>query len=328
MRRILVSLLALSFLLVVADRLVGGAMETLFRRSPSIAEGDQLGRAAAFRAPIVVCGSSRAMHHYVADSLSADLGVPVFNLGRDGAEGTLYPYAVAGTLLRRYVPRLFILDVSAITVSGAEKLDRLACLLPYVDQSPAAAEVVALRSRYEKLRLLSRTYRYNSLVLSLLSPMLGKREPQRQGYLPVSGTMKPAAATDAAPVAIGGAAVPLDSLKLRYLRKTIALLRARGVTPLAVQSPAWIAGAADRDRALRQGEELRRLFAGLGVRYLRISPLEVPSLGESRLYADPTHLNDEGARRFSHVLADSLRSLESAPLRPSAPPAAGPANRR
>jgi hypothetical protein len=310
MRRILLSLLALSLLLVVSDRCVGRAMDALYRSSASEVEGDALGRAAAYRAPIVICGSSRARHHYVVDSLEVALGARAYNLGRDGLDGPLYSYAVAGTILRSYTPRLWVIEADSYICCESERLDRLSCLLPYVDESREAAEVVLLRSRHERLRLLSRTYRYNSLLLSLLAPEFGKRELARHGYVPLDGVMEGRAHTSTAAPAKVARPFERDSLKMKYLRRTIELLREHGVTPLAVHSPVWIGTPAAREEARRESELLRSVFAELGVRFMEFAATDDSVLDDARSYSNASHLNDRGAQRFTRLLADSIRSFE------------------
>jgi hypothetical protein len=307
MRRLLLSLLAMAALLFALDRAVGAGMARLFRTSQSEEEGDRFGRAIAARPAVVIVGSSRALHHYVADSLGTWLGAPAYNLGRDGSWGALYPYGVAGIALRHFRPRVFLLDVAADSYSRPETLDYLSVFLPYVDDEPAARELAGLRSRWEGVRMLSKTYPYNSLLLSLLAPKLGKAVHHRDGYLPLVGRMRPDT-TSYAVTAPGPEAYPRDPLKWRYLGKTLALLRAHGVTPVAVRSPKFLAGDRSREIDRREGADVRRTFAELGVRYLDFGVLDHPELADPALYQDAEHLNDRGALRFTRELAESLQT--------------------
>jgi len=318
MRRLLVSLLAMAAVLFALDRAIGAGMERLFRTSTSVEDGDVLRRAWNARAPIVICGSSRAMHHYAVDSLGDELGIPAWNLGRDGAFGSLYPFGCAGVLLRHYTPRVWILEVERSVVRGPELLARLSCFLPYADDEPVAREVVGLRSREEPLRLLSRTYRYNSLVLSLLSPRLGKSVRPRRGFLPLEGAYHPPARPAPEP-RLPESVVwpPVDSLKLRYLRRTIDLLHGRGVVVLATDGPRFARSTDDSLGAVREAHELGRLFAGMNVPFLDLSSERLPQFRDPRLYKDESHLNEAGALQLTRVLADSLRARGFAAARPA-----------
>jgi hypothetical protein len=309
MRKLFLSLLALNALLFVLDRAVGAGMAHLFRTSTNEEEGDRFGRAIAAQPEVVISGSSRALHHYVADSLGTMLGARVYNLGRDGAWGGLYQYGAAAILLRHGTPRLWILDVFPQSYSEPEVRDYLSCFLPYVDQEPAAAEVAVQRSRWERIRMLSKTYPYNSLLVSLLAPKLGKAAHPRDGYLELMGVM--AVDTTHAPQAPKGSGpFPRDPLKMKYLRKAIALLKSHGVEVIAVRSPQFVAGEAARAQDRRIRADCARVYGELRVRYLDFSPLDHPEYADARLYQDAEHLNGTGALRFTRALADSISALE------------------
>jgi hypothetical protein len=305
MRRLLVSLIAMAAILWAADRVMGAAMARLFHTSASLEDGDTMRRAWMARPDVVVCGSSRASHHYVADSLGSWLGRTTWNLGRDGSFGPLYQYGAAGIVLRHCSPRLWIMEVEPEILRGPELKARLAVFEPYLDDEPAARELVLLRSRLERLRLLSRTYRYNSLVLSLLSPKLGKHVHPRMGYLPLHGRLvpgpPPARAAAEAPV-------PVDPLKQEYLRRVIQLLRGRGCAVIATRSPVYQGWPAQREANAEGSRFLAGAFARLGVRYVDFSSPPLPAFDDPALFQDEAHLNDRGALLLTRALADTLRA--------------------
>jgi hypothetical protein len=304
MRRFLLSLIAMAVLLFAVDRGVGAAMARLFRTSASEEEGDRFGRAIAAQPEVVITGSSRAMHGYVADSLGAWLGTRAYNLGRDGMWGSLYAYG-AGAIVRRHArPKVWILDAMPELYVGRERFDYLSCFLPYIEQEPAAREIAAQRSRWERVRMLSHIYPYNSLLVSLLSPRLGKVVQPRDGYLELTGQMVIDSTAAASPAPD---AYPRDPLKWKYLGKTIEVLEAGGVEVVAVRSPQWVAGDAGREQQRRISAELARTFGELGVRYLDFSVPDHPELADPSLYRDAEHLNGTGALRFTRELAESLQ---------------------
>lgn len=307
MRKLLLSLFAMTALLFVLDRAIGAGLERLFRASANPTDGDVLGHAWTMRAPVIVCGASRASHHYVSDSLGADLGAPVFNLGRDGSWGAAYEYGTAGILLNHYTPSLWIMDVDPMLVRTPEILDRLSCFLPWAHSEPVARELVGLRSHWEPVRLLSRIYPYNSMVLRLVAAHRGQDAAPRAGFLPLLGAMSPADVEREA-VGVPGARADLDTLKLRFLARAIGALHARGVTVVAVRSPRFVRAEAAVAREHLDGQELEQVFARHGVRFLDFSSSAQPQWADPSLYRDAAHLNETGALRFTAELADSLRA--------------------
>ncbi len=312
MRKLLLSLLAMTALLFVLDRAIGAGLERLFHASENPTDGDVLGHAWKMRAPVIVCGASRASHHYVSDSLAVELGAPVFNLGRDGSYGSAYQYGSAGILLHHYAPSLWIMDVDPFLVRTPEILDRLSCFLPWAHSEPVARELVGLRSHWEPVRLLSRIYPYNSMVLRLAAAHRGQDAAPRFGFLPLKGTMTEAEADrEAASAPVARAEV--DTLKLRFLARAIGALRARDVAIVAVRSPRFVRAESAVARSREDGRELEEVFARHGVPFLDFSASAQPRWAEPSLYRDASHLNEAGALRFTRELADSLRALNLVP---------------
>lgn len=303
MKRLLLSLFTLTLILFTIDRLVGHALAARFR----IAHGDEadaIGSGIAARAPIVICGSSRARHHYDPDSLAARLGLAAWNLGRDGQFDPYYPFGAAVLVLRQYHPRLWILEVDDRMISGPDQMSSLNVLLPYAGESRAVAELVNRRSRYERLKRLSAIYPYNSLVLALYGRTAG--DESRRGFAPLEGALAPADTAAPAGPAREVEAPPLNPLKLRYLKAMVDSLEAHQVLVIAVRSPTYVRGPEDRSREHAEGLRLRAAMGALGVRFIDFSAEACPGLSAARLFHDRTHLDRDGADVLTAMLADSI----------------------
>lgn len=311
MRRFLISLLAMAALLFCIDRIVGGAMERLFRESPSD-DGDLLGRGFARNPDVGVCGDSRAQNHYVVDSLEVMLGCRAYNFGRGGMS-TGFQYGVAEMLLKRHVPRVWIMEVEPDIYAFKELTDRNSCFLPYTRTDPVAVELSDGRGRYERIKRWSRMYPYNSLFVSLIADRLGKAPQNRLGYVSLHGRMGDADAGEAAGEAGEGRGgqdwnPPADSSKIRRLREIVRAMRANEVHLLAVRSPEFLRTEGERAYDRRKGSNLARVFEGLGVTYLDIDAERYPQFHDPSLYRDPVHLNERGALIFTRAIADTLRA--------------------
>ena len=64
------------------------------------------------KADVVVFGASRAYRHYVPDIIEDSLKMSCYNTGNYG-HTILYSYATLKVILKRYTPKLIILDVEA-----------------------------------------------------------------------------------------------------------------------------------------------------------------------------------------------------------------------
>jgi hypothetical protein len=118
-------------------------------------------------AELLVLGSSRANHHYVPEIFEDELKMSFYNTGRDGSR-LLYNYAVFRSILKRYTPKIIILDIGFDELySDAEEYARLSPLLPYYKNHPEIRDLIEKRSSFEKIKLLSNIYPFNSSLLAI-----------------------------------------------------------------------------------------------------------------------------------------------------------------
>jgi len=187
-------------------------------------------------ADILIFGSSRANHHYVPEVFTDSLGLSFYNTGRDG-NGIFYQAALLKSVLKRYTPKLIILDYAGDFGKGRQVYDNLSSLLPYYENHPEIRNEVALRSPYEKVKLLSGIYPYNSQLLTIAVGNLDMnkgRKPDNKGYValetehPVVKEYFKSAQT-----------LVVDSNKVRSLREFVQVAKASGTTIVVIYSPLY-----------------------------------------------------------------------------------------
>ena len=135
-------------------------------------------------ADMLIIGSSRANHHYVPSVFEDSLKISFYNAGRDG-NGTFYQLALLKTILKRYTPKIIVFDYSSVFVKGAEEYDQMASLLPYYRTHKEIQPLVEMKSPFEKIKLLSEIYPFNSQLLTISVgnlKMNKKRVADDKGY--------------------------------------------------------------------------------------------------------------------------------------------------
>jgi len=146
------------------------------------------------KADLLIFGSSRANHHYNPQVFEKNLHVSSYNTGRNGT-GIVYYYAILRSVLKRYTPKYIILDIRPDEfLKSSNGYDRLSMLLPYYNSHPELDSLILLRSKFERLKLLSQIYPYNSLLLAIIlgnTELYKNRETEIKGYLPFFGEMNP-----------------------------------------------------------------------------------------------------------------------------------------
>jgi hypothetical protein len=302
-KRILTRLAVLLVSIFVLDFAVGAALKHLFfaKRTGFDARANYVINKA--NEDILVFGSSKASEHYDTRILRDSLKMSVYNAGRD-LSYIHYHYALLQAVLKRYTPKLIILDTRANEFEKfeyGENLDRLNVLLPFYDSHPEIREVCLLRGKYEKFKLFSKTYPYNSLILSGLVELLPlkrfKKDDSVNGYIAKYGQYK-------------GSKPPynvkddVDALAAGYYKKFVLACKAKNIKLVVAFSPLYQKIDPDKNRNVAYIERVCKennvpLFS-----YLIDDQFNNP-----KYFFDDRHLNREGSVVYTNRIITQLRGV-------------------
>lgn len=300
--------------LVLLDRAGGAAFARLLPLAdPRAVPVGKVERALARRdAALFVFGSSRAVHHVVPEVLEAELGVPAHNAGA-GGQGILFARGVQDLLLRAGTrARLFVLQVDPKEVYELRH-ERALVLAPYLERSPVVREILELPGWRARVKLRSHLYRFNSAAVPLLLSAARRRAPTGDGFEPLEGRLDPAALPPQPVLSAHRGARPRPEAVAQF-RAFVRAGSEAGIPVVLILGPRYRGGVPPIGAERRALAVFRRLAAEEGARFLPLTEEEHPELGDPALYRDRSHLNREGARVFSRILARAL-----APLLPPAP---------
>ncbi|MBN3035445.1 MAG: hypothetical protein JW861_07640 [Bacteroidales bacterium] len=251
------------------------------------------------QADLLIFGSSSALHHYVPKVFTDSLAVSYFNAGRDG-QSVFYFDAVLRAILKRYIPRMIILDIHPKQLFRMqESYDRLSAILPYYRNHPEIREVITLKSRFEKYKMLSSIYPFNSQIFSILSShrMLHPTpHGDESGYVPLRRSMmaQPRDTITFRPE------MKIDPNKIEALDQFIGNCVQKGIKLYVIQSPGhwhYPDNISDTALAIILGKYSVELwdYADDPQFYTR-----------TELFQDLSHLNHDGAVIFSSVVAQRM----------------------
>ncbi|MYM98002.1 hypothetical protein [Duganella vulcania] len=245
-------------------------------------------------ANILTFGSSRANHHYVPDVFEHVLHRSTYNVGRD-AQGILFQTAMLKAIVRRHHPQVVVLEYDGDFEYRDGGYDRLTSLLPYYRDHPEVRPYVELKGPFEKAKLLSQIYPFNSEILSILIGNLElnkKRNFDSQGYSPLFGTWPE-------PIQFFDEDITqrVDTNKVIAFREFIDTARAAGAEVFVINSPIFKRFKTSGGKNI--GKEICK---EKGVAYLDYTHDEA-FVGNSQLFKDIFHLNDTGAIKFSQLAA-------------------------
>jgi hypothetical protein len=248
---------------------------------------------------ILVFGSSRANHHYHPEVFEKRLNLSFFNTGRDG-EHIFFQDAILKAVLKRYTPKIVLFDfVDAEFDKDHTSYDRISTLLPYYHDHPEIRSIVKLRGPYEKYKLLSRSYPYNSEIFQILLGNTKYKKAKHEnikGYIPRKEIWDEPAKTVVYPEKY-----PLDSNKIRIFESMIKDCKSAGTKLYIVCSP-YFFDAKNQEYSILLGKQIAEKY---NIDFFDFS--NNPAFTKNvNLFADFAHLNDSGAKIFSEMVIDSL----------------------
>ena len=249
---------------------------------------------------IVMMGSSRMRHHYVPQVFEDSLGLTCYNAGIDG-NGIILSYGFLEMILQRYTPKLIIYDVTGFDMYVDDNTKYLASLKSYYHKD-GIPEIFNDVCPAERWKMISSLYRYNSDFLGLLGDNLHPLQSFEKGYWPSYKVM------DYEPECQQSVTSPVvDSLKLNYLVKFITLTKEKGVPIVFSASPTWFGkeykGYLDPAKGICEE---------MGIPFID-NYYEASICSEREYWSDATHLNDNGARKYSGMFVKTVESLINHP---------------
>jgi hypothetical protein len=255
------------------------------------------------KAEVLVFGSSRASHHYVPEIFEASLHCTFYNTGSDG-NFILYNSAIFKGITKRYKPRMIIFDIIPDELEySADSYDRLSSLLPYYYNHPEIRRIVNLRSRYEKIKLLSSIYPYNSLLVTIAIGQLEfnkKRKPDNKGYIPLCYKMKNVK-LDTRQNEIIKHDFCIDYNKVDALKEIISICKLKNIRLIFVKSPLF-----NFVHNSCYDLTFSKLCSETDISYFNFSN-EKEFLNQPAYFADRSHLNEDGAKEFSKLLVAKIQ---------------------
>ena len=251
------------------------------------------------RHDVLILGSSRAHHHYDAPFLRDTLGVDVYNAGFDG-NGVVLADGVLEMVLNRYKPQLVLFDIEPdFDVNVYEKDNHhtryIKNLKPYYREG-GVSEIIKDVSMDEWRKVQSGLIRYNTEILGMAVDNLINRGMDRRGFQSLSGKME----KDPEPKA--PKKEELDPFKLAYVEKLIVLCQSNDVPLVLVGSPKY--GKTDSE-ALRPVKDIANKYEVPFLDYYA----DPSFMTHKEWFKEPMHLNSEGARVFSKLIAQDISEL-------------------
>lgn len=249
---------------------------------------------------ILILGSSRASHHYAPDVITENLGQSCYNAGKDGC-GIILEYVRFSMITERKKTRIVIYDVVPkfdYLVEDADDYSKyISQLKPYYNKA-TVQEVMQIVSTPENnfLSKVSSLYRYNSRVVPLVADsIIDRKEVEPNGFSPLSGVME---TTEKETLSTSENKV--DATKWAFLEKLIQDCEKNGITLIFVVSPEYCGELSEEYSPIQELAGKYNIPFWNYIGYAEISK-------NNTLFQDRTHMNKDGAAKYSEIIADELK---------------------
>ena len=291
--------------LVIADQITGHIMHYLYFNMIAGENYRATYTIDSTKADILVFGSSRANHHYVPDIFEKKFNMTFYNAGRDGCS-LLYNYAIFKAVTKRYSPKIIIIDLLPNELKyNKNEYERLSNLLPYYDDHTEIRSIIDLISPFEKYKLYSAVYPYNSQLIRIVFRNLSKtKDNASKGYLPLYNKMKDVITNNVVKKnVIKNSKETIDDNKLKALREIATYCNRNRIHLIFICSPIYKKVSLNSDWNII--EDIAKSENG---QYLNFSSDSI-FFNHPEYFQDNSHLNDNGAQLFSEIISNTIEKL-------------------
>jgi hypothetical protein len=252
---------------------------------------------------VIILGSSRAANIYNPDIFQKELNMSCFNSGRFD-HPIFYHYAVLKANIKRHIPKIVILSFDAGNFSKKAKAYYwISSLLPYYKDHPEIRDIVLLKSPCEKIKMMSATYPYNSLILPILSGNSNFSKikyANNKGYFPLYDTVQ-----QALPKFDYTQEKELDTVIIKTFKALIETCIDSKIK-LFIACPPYLINPVGTDQSLTAAKAIAKKYNIDFLDYSRDSFF----INRPALFADYSHLNDGGVTMFSKMVAERIKDSQ------------------
>lgn len=260
---------------------------------------------------VLVFGSSRAIRHYSPQLISGVTGLSCYNMGRDGQYIPFYT-ALEDAALRKHIPRFIIVDMNVweFTVNY-EKYEKLAALLPYARTNPEFIPYINEISDWENIKLVSRTYPFNStLFIASHDFLLAKNLPgYESGYLPLTNSMSLReyenyrTEKNQYDLKRSKMKIEIDQKAIGYFKAFLDRAQKHNVKTFVIISPTILSEPETKEKKIIQS--IAHTYPNVVFKDFSHDPTYNNQYNK---FADVFHLNEQGSKEFSGQIAELLKN--------------------
>jgi hypothetical protein len=295
------------FLLVIysLDLMIGSVLEFLFFKQKTGPNYQIIESITTNRADLVVLGNSRAQHHYNPRIISKKTGFSSVNAGLNGGYGVYLPTFQVDEISNNYKPKAIIVEIDPNALGFWKgNYDRLTVLLPFIDRYPNAIDYILLRDNYQKVKLYSKSYRYNSLIYNeLMYSLFANKFNHVKSFIPISKKLSSKDSIASVNKIRNMSSPTMDINMELILKKLINIAKYKNIKLIFVNSPIY--NNTLNDNYSIAGKKAIQIMNDNKISFWDYSN-DTSFFNKYYLFSDRLHLNNKGAELYSNIIAERL----------------------
>ena len=293
----LLKIISFLFLVFLMDRSAGLILDYFYRTSTNDAIAKIRYSLYQTNEDILVFGSSKALHQYIPDTLSKGTGYTAYNCGLGGQPIAFSLIQISETL-KRYKPKIIILDIPPDISRARDSDPRLKTLNPFYHDNPLVKRILLNNdTKFEKLKFTSAIYPYNGMIAEILLSLVYDPGVSIKGFIPIYGsTLEGGESINEEQELIN----EIPAKQMEYLEEIARLCRDHSAVCWIIISPVY----KTTHQELATIKDLKDFAGKNSIRFLDFSECE--DFSDYLLFRDNLHLNIDGAAKFSGMVRDSI----------------------
>lgn len=252
---------------------------------------------------ILILGNSRAECHFVPDIIKDSTGLTVYNCGIGGAD-LLFSEIQLKESLKRYKPKLIILEVSPNSFFLVNTQDRLKILLPFYNRDTLIYKALTKGKFFEKVKFISSIYPYNSTIGASVRGIFKKVNDTLMGFVPAYGKIDSLHEINYMNFYYKNK--KLAETSLSNLKKIIETCIDNKIELVIISSPVYYMNTNYRELENKIIEFCTKYKNKIV--YFDYTDFE-KTRGKRDLFYDNFHLNEQGARTFSQQISGDIINI-------------------
>lgn len=306
MRPLIYKIILALFLLFFLDRSIGYFFDIILSRSPDGRYYKTSYTLNSCDEEIVIIGSSRGETNISPIILTKELGIRSWNASR-GGQGLPYFRCIQEGILKRYKPKILILNIESYLLEAKPHYEKLGFLRPYYWKNKEIRPMINKISKFERFLITSKLYSYNSSFYYLFRPFFihgidGKISDN--GWKPLQGKMNRRIIEELGDFDYKESIDSLNRETVSIFDTLINKFVNTDTKLIIVTSPDFYNKGIVTSPTIRYIEETCNIHQ---IPYFNFAN-DTSITSNSQYFHDPDHLNKTGAIYFSNKLCNKIKA--------------------